>query len=93
MAQPTAPPVTATTAEVAEAAKLNPETIRRLRRMGQVGPFKEHRDWIHIGLGQKKLGWNKNQALQSLWAYKRQPAQEVETFSRPAIPANWEETP
>ena len=73
-------PIASTTAEVAEAAQLSPETVLRMRRDPN-GPFKQHRDWQYIGLGKLKIRWSKEQALQSLWDHKRQPAAEVETFS------------
>ena len=80
-----APQAAATTAEVAEAAQLSPETILRMRRDPN-GPFQQHRDWQFIGLGTRKVRWNKEQAIQSLWNYKRQPSAEVETFSRDGSP-------
>ena len=50
------------------------------------GPFQQHRDWQFIGLGTRKVRWNKEQAIQSLWNHKRQPSAEVETFSRDGSP-------
>lgn len=78
-------PIASTTAEVAEAAQLSPETVLRMKRDPN-GPFKQHRDWQYIGLGKLKIRWNKEQALQSLWDHKRQPSAEVETFSRDGSP-------
>ena len=75
----------ATTAEVAKEARLAIETLLRMKRMKN-GPFAEHRDWVFIGAGTRQLRWNKEQAIKSLWNYKRQPASEVETFSASASP-------
>ena len=58
--------IASTTAEVAQAAQLSPETILRMRRDPH-GPFQQHRDWQFIGLGTRKVRWNKEQAIQSLW--------------------------
>ena len=77
--------IASTTAEVAQAAQLSPETILRMKRDPR-GPFKQHRDWQYIGLGKLKIRWNKEQALRSLWDHKRQPAAEVETFSASGSP-------
>ena len=74
----------ASTAELAQAAQLSPETVLRMRRDPN-GPFK-HRDWQFVGLGTRKIRWNKDRALESLWNHKRQPAVEVETFSRDGSP-------
>ena len=79
------PHSTATTAEVAKEARLAIETLLRMRRMER-GPFAEHRDWVFIGTGTRNVRWDKEQALQSLWNYKRQPASEVETFSASGSP-------
>ena len=73
--------IASTTAEVARAAGLSDESILRMRRDPH-GPFQQHRDWQFIGLGTRKIRWNKEQALRSLWNHKRQPSAEVETFSR-----------
>ena len=75
----------ASTAELAQAAQLSPETVLRMRRDPN-GPFKQHRDWQFVGLGTRKIRWNKDRALESLWNHKRQPAGEVETFSRDGSP-------
>lgn len=83
---PAAPPTAATTAEVAQAARLSVETILRLKRLEHKGPFQRGRDWQFVGLGARKIRWNKEQAIQSLWNHKRQPASEVETFSRDGAP-------
>jgi len=79
------PRTTATTAEVAKEARLATETLLRMRRMER-GPFEQHRDWVFIGAGTRQLRWNKEQAIKSLWNYKRQPASEVETFSASGSP-------
>jgi hypothetical protein len=50
------------------------------------GPFKLHRDWQYVGLGTRKIRWNTEQAIQSLWNHKQQPSEEVETFSRDCTP-------
>ena len=76
---------TATTAELAKEARLAIETLLRMRRDPN-GPFQQHRDWQFIGLGTRKIRWNKDRALESLWNHKRQPAAEVETFSRNGSP-------
>ena len=70
----------ATTKEVAQAAHIHPETLRRLKRSTE-GPFQESRDWFRIGLGNKRIRWDKEQALASLRSYKRPPSSTVETFS------------
>jgi len=75
----------ASTAELAQAAQLSPETVLRMRRDPN-GPFKQNRDWQFVGLGTRKIRWNKDRALESLWNHKRQPAVEVETFSRDGSP-------
>ena len=80
-----APPSAATTAEVAKAAGLGDESILRMRRDPN-GPFQQDRDWQFIGLGTRKIRWNKDRALESLWDHKRQPSAEVETFSRNGSP-------
>ena len=78
---------TATTAELAKLIKASPETILRYKRMGEEGPFKQNRDFIYIGLGQRKLLWDPRAAQKSLWSFKRsEPSSEVETFSRSAAP-------
>jgi len=77
--------IASTTAEVADAARLSPETVLRMRRMAH-GPFQQHRDWQFIGTGTRQLRWDKEQALQSLWNYKRQPSSDVKTFSQNAAP-------
>ena len=77
--------IASTTAEVARAAGLSDESILRMKRDPK-GPFKQHRDWQFVGLGTRKIRWNKEQAIQSLWNHKRQPAEEVETFSRDGSP-------
>ena len=78
--------IASTTAEVAKAAGLSDESILRMRRDPHAPPFQQHRDWQFIGLGTRKIRWNKEQALQSLWNHKRQPSAEVETFSRDGSP-------
>ena len=77
--------IASTTAEVAQAAQLSPETILRMRRDPN-GPFQQHRDWQFIGLGTHKVRWNKEQAIQSLWNHKRESSAEVETFGRDPAP-------
>jgi len=72
-------------AEVADAARLSPEMILRVRRM-TYGPFQQHWDWQFIGTGTRHIWWDKEQALENLWNYKRQPSSDVETFSRNATP-------
>ena len=79
------PNSTATTAELANEARLAIETLLRMRRDPN-GPFQQHRDWQFIGLGTRKIRWNKDRALESLWNHKRQPASEVETFSASGSP-------
>ena len=79
------PNSTATTAELAKEARLAIETLLRMRRDPN-GPFQQHRDWQFIGLGTRKIRWNKDRALVSLWNHKRQPASEVETFSASGSP-------
>ena len=46
---------TATTAELAQFIQASPETILRYKRMEDEGPFREHRDYIYLGLGRRKL--------------------------------------
>ena len=73
----------ASTAELAQAAQLCPETVLRMRRDPN-GPFKQHRDWQFVGLGTRKIRWNKDKALESLWSHKRvngYPGHYVETLS------------
>ena len=53
--------IASTTAEVAKAAGLSDESILRMRRDPH-GPFQQHRDWQFIGLGTRKIRWNKEQA-------------------------------
>ena len=77
--------IASTTAEVAKAAGLSDESILRMRRDPH-GPFQQHRDWQFIGLGTRKIRWNKEQALQSLWNHKRESSAEVETFGRATAP-------
>ena len=72
-------------AEVARAAGLSDESILRMRRDPN-SPSQQYRDWQFIGLGTRKIRWNKEQAIQSLWNHKRQPSMEVETFSRDVSP-------
>ena len=50
--------IASTTAEVAKAAGLSDESILRMRRDPH-GPFQQHRDWQFIGLGTRKIRWNK----------------------------------
>ena len=70
----------ASTKEVAQAAQIHPETLKRLKRSSD-GPFQENRDWFFIGLGTKRIRWDKAQALESLRTYKRPPSSSIETFS------------
>ena len=51
--------IASTTAEVAQAAQLSPETILRMKRDPK-GPFKQHRDWQYIELGKLKIRWKKS---------------------------------
>lgn len=81
IASPTTEPAFATTSDVAEAAQLHKTTLLKLRRLGPEGPFKLGRDYVHLGCGNRRLGWNKSQALKSLWSFNRQSWREVETFS------------
>ena len=83
----TSPP-TATTAELARFLQASPETILRYKRMGEQGPFQENRDFIYIGLGRRKMLWDRRSAQKSLWSFKRvETSSEVETFGRSAAPA------
>lgn len=83
------PSPTATTGELAQLIQASPETVLRYKRMGDEGPFKEHRDYIYIGLGRRKLLWNLRVAQQSLWSFKRgETSSEVETFGRSSAPAS-----
>ena len=77
--------IASTTAEVAKAAGLSDESILRMRRDPH-GPFQQHRDWQFIGLGTRKVRWNKEQAIQSLWNHKRESSAEVETFGGDPAP-------
>ena len=81
IASPATEPAFATTSDVAEAAQLHRTTLLKLRRLGPEGPFKLGRDYVHLGCGNRRLGWNKSQALTSLWSFNRQSWREVETFS------------
>ena len=73
---------TATTAELAQFIQASPETILRYKRMEEEGPFREHRDYIYLGLGRRKLLWDPRVAQQSLWSFKRgETSSEVETCS------------
>ena len=81
IASPTAEPVFATTKDVTEAAQLHPYTLLKLRRLGPEGPFELGRDFVFLGAGTRRLGWDKSQALKSLWRFKQQSWREVETFS------------
>ncbi len=77
----------ATTAELAKFIQASPETILRYKRLGESGPFKEHRDYIYLGLGRRKILWDLWVAQQSLWSFKRsESSSEVETFSRDTTP-------
>ena len=75
----------ASTKEVAQAAQIHPETLKKLRRISD-GPFQENRDWFFIGLGTKRIRWDLEQALASLRYFKRPPSASVETFSRSLEP-------
>lgn len=87
IASTAAPPkATATTQETAKHLRIHYDTLCRLRRLGKQGPFRQGRDFIFIGIGTKKLLWDKSEALRSLWAFKQEPAAEVETFGRDPSP-------
>ena len=80
---------TGTTADLAESIPASPETILRYKPMGEEGPFKEHRDYIYLGLGRRKLLWDLPVAQKSLWSFKRgETSSEVETFSRSSAPVS-----
>ena len=53
----------------------------------EAGPQRrwQHRDW-RLSVWARKIRWNKDRALESLWNHKRQPVGEVETFSRDDSP-------
>ncbi len=55
----------ASTRQFAEATDLCPETILRMRRDPN-GPFKQHRDWQYVGLGTRKIRWNKEMDVQPI---------------------------
>ena len=61
----------ATTNQLPQWIPLHVETIHRLRRLGDDGPFKEGRVYVFIGLGKGKLLWDVRQVQQSLWSWKR----------------------
>ena len=83
------PSPTATTAELAQFIQSSPETILRYKRLEDEGPFREHRDYIYLGLGRRKLLWDLRVAQQSLWSYKRgETSSEVETFGRSSAPVS-----
>lgn len=77
----------ADTTQTAEFIGIHPETLKRLRRLPN-SPFQEGRDYRWLGLGKKKIQWDLTATDKSLWAYKREPAEEVETFSREPVVAN-----
>jgi hypothetical protein len=79
-----ASPSWADTTQTAEFIGIHPETLLRLRRLAR-SPFREGRDYRWLGLGKKKIQWNPAETDKSLWAYKREPAEEVETFSREPV--------
>lgn len=74
----------ADTAQTAQFIGVHPETLHRLRRLPD-SPFQEGRDYRWLGLGKGKLQWNPDVTDKSLWAYKREPAEKVETFSREPV--------
>ena len=83
------PSPTATTAELAQFIQASPETVLRYKRMEDEGPFREHRDYIYLGLGQRKLLWDLRVAQKSLWSFKRgETSSEVETFGRSSAPVS-----
>ena len=77
----------ASTHEAAQYIGVHPETLHRLRRLAD-SPFIEGRDFRWLGLGKGKLQWNPESTDKALSAYKRQPAVEVETFSRESVPSS-----
>lgn len=77
----------ADTAQTAQFIGIHPETLHRLRRLAE-SPFREGRDYRWLGVGKRKIQWDPSATDKSLWDYKREPATEVETFSREPIPTN-----
>ena len=75
----------ASTAQCADACQIHAETLRRFLRMPN-SPLEQGVHYSWAGQGKGKLQWNVPLTQKALWEYKRQPAEEVETFSRTADP-------
>ena len=74
------------TAAMSDHLGIHRQTLLKMRR-SDLSPFKEGRDYRWNGLtANGKLQWNKENAEQAYTGFLREPASQVETFSRMNTP-------